>query len=65
KTDKREEPLSIDYVVATERGSLKIIDIVTEGSSHTRGYRSQFKRILKKKGWDELIRLMKKKRDAS
>lgn len=65
RTNKREEPLSIDYVVETAEGDLKIVDIVTEGSSLTRGYRSQFKRILKKKGWDELIRLMKKKRDAS
>lgn len=63
KTNKREEPLSIDYVVESGAGNLKIIDIVTEGSSLTRGYRSQFRRILKKKGWDELIRLMKKKRD--
>ncbi len=63
KTNKREEPLSIDYLVQSESGDLKIIDIVTEGSSLTRGYRSQFKRILKKKGWEELIRLMKKKRD--
>lgn len=64
KTNSREEPVSIDYVVAESGGKLLIIDIVTEGSSLTRGYRSQFKRILKKKGWDELIRLMKKKRDA-
>lgn len=64
KSDKRQEPVSVDYVVTEASGKLLIIDIVTEGSSLTRGYRSQFKRILKKKGWDELIRLMKKKRDA-
>lgn len=63
KTDAREEPFSIDYLVAGS-SQLKIVDIITEGSSLTRSYRSQFRRILKDKGWDELISMMKKKRDS-
>lgn len=60
--DAREEPISIDYLIAGS-GKLQIVDIVTEGSSLTRGYRSQFRRVLKKKGWSGLIETMQKKRD--
>ncbi|MBX3182181.1 MAG: ABC transporter substrate-binding protein [Polyangiaceae bacterium] len=60
--DAREEPISIDYLVKGSKDQ-RIVDIVTEGSSLTRGYRSQFRRVLKKKGWSGLIDTMKKKRD--
>lgn len=57
----REEPVSIDYVVREASGQLRIIDIVTEGSSLVGNYRSQFRRIIKKQGFSELIRRMKTK----
>jgi phospholipid transport system substrate-binding protein len=59
--DEREEPLSIDYVVADNAGKLKIVDIVTEGSSLVNNYRSQFRRIIKKDGFPELLKRMKTK----
>jgi phospholipid transport system substrate-binding protein len=61
KGDAREEPLSIDYVVNDVSGKNKIVDIVTEGSSLVVNYRNQFKRIIKKQGFPELIKRMKTK----
>jgi len=61
KTDNREEPVSIDYVLHRVDGKWRVFDIVTEGSSLVRNYRSQFNRVIKKKGFDELLRRMKKK----
>lgn len=61
RTNPREEPVSIDYVVAENGGQWKIVDIVTEGSSLVGNYRSQFRRIIKKQGFPELIRRMKVK----
>jgi phospholipid transport system substrate-binding protein len=59
--DEREEPIAIDYVVAEAGGKHKIVDIVTEGSSLVGNYRNQFKRIIKKDGFAELIKRMKTK----
>lgn len=61
RTSAREEPVSIDYVVRESGGQLRIVDIVTEGSSLVGNYRSQFRRIIKKDGFPELIRRMKTK----
>ena len=63
RTNAREEPVSIDYVVRESAGKWRIVDIVTEGSSMVGNYRSQFRRIIKKQGFSELIRKMKAKAD--
>jgi phospholipid transport system substrate-binding protein len=63
KSNVREEPLSIDYVVTQVGGKWLIADIVTEGSSLVTNYRRQFGRIIKSKGFDELLRRMKGKLD--
>ncbi len=55
----REEPVTIDFNVHKAGSQLKIRDIVTEGSSLVGNYRSQFRRIIKTKGWDELLKRMK------
>lgn len=60
-SSSREEPVSIDYVVREANGSYRIVDIVTEGSSLVGNYRSQFRRVIKKQGFPELIRRMKTK----
>lgn len=57
----REEPISVDYVVRESDGKWQIVDIVTEGSSLVGNYRNQFRRIIKKDGFPELIRRMKTK----
>jgi phospholipid transport system substrate-binding protein len=61
RSNAREEPISIDYVVRESGGKWRIVDIVTEGSSLVGNYRNQFRRIIKKQGFAELIRRMKVK----
>lgn len=63
KANAREEPVSIDYVVHQVDGKWLIYDIVTEGSSLIHNYRNQFRKVIEKKGFDELIKRMKAKRD--
>jgi phospholipid transport system substrate-binding protein len=59
KTNAREDPVSITYVVHQAGGAWRIRDIVTEGSSMVASYESQFRRLLKRKGFDELIQKMR------
>lgn len=63
RSNAREEPISIDYVVRESGGKWRIVDIVTEGSSLVGNYRNQFRSIIKKQGFAELIRRMKAKSD--
>ncbi|MGC4092158.1 MAG: ABC transporter substrate-binding protein [Polyangiaceae bacterium] len=63
RTDARQEPLSIDYVVHEVNGKWRVADIVTEGSSLVANYRNQFRRIIKKNGFPELMKRMKTKLD--
>lgn len=63
KKNIREEPVSIDYVVHQVDGKWLINDIVTEGASMAHTYRNQFRKIIDKKGFDELLKRMKAKRD--
>ena len=59
--DAREEPMSIDYVVRGQAASQRIVDVVTEGSSMVANYRSSFNRIMKKGGFPEVLKRMRKK----
>jgi phospholipid transport system substrate-binding protein len=59
----REEPVNVDYVVHQVDGKWLIYDIVTEGSSLIRNYKNQFRRVIQKHGFDELLKRMKAKRD--
>jgi phospholipid transport system substrate-binding protein len=59
--DAREEPMSIDYVVRVQGNGQRIVDVVTEGSSMVGNYRSSFNRIMKKGGFPEVLKRMRKK----
>jgi phospholipid transport system substrate-binding protein len=61
RSNAREEPVSIDYVLHQVGGTWRIQDIVTEGSSLVSNYHRQFSRIIKKDGFGELLRRMKRK----
>jgi phospholipid transport system substrate-binding protein len=61
KTDQREPELQIDFRLAQVGQSYKVVDIVTENASMVRTYRSQFLRIIRKKGFDKLIEKLEKK----
>ena len=61
RKNAREEPISIDYSLHKAGADWKIRDIVTEGSSLVANYQQQFNRIIKKDGFAELMRRMKKR----
>lgn len=61
KTDKRQEPVRVDYVLHQVGGKWLIYDIITEGSSLVANYKSQFRRIIEKDGFPALLERMKKK----
>jgi phospholipid transport system substrate-binding protein len=61
KSNAREEPISIDYVMNKGDGKWRVQDIVTEGSSMVGNYKSQFTKVIKKKSFDELMKKMKDK----
>jgi phospholipid transport system substrate-binding protein len=63
KSNTRDEPISIDYAMHKVDGKWEVYDLVTEGSSLVNNYKSQFGRVIKKKGFAELMRRMKKKLD--
>jgi phospholipid transport system substrate-binding protein len=60
-TDQREEPISIDYRIVSSSGSLKVIDVVTEGASLINNYKNQFHRVIQKDGFEALVKKMKDK----
>lgn len=64
KTDKRKAPISIDYVLTPAGSRWRAVDVVIEGSSLVGNYRSQFTRIIKKKGFSELVEKMKHRIEA-
>lgn len=61
KTNKREEPVTIDYRVHPEGSGYRVFDIVTEGSSLVNNYKNQFHRIIQKDGVDALLKRMRDK----
>lgn len=61
KTDPRKEPIHIDYLVHQVGGNWRVYDIITERSSLVKNYNSQFRRIVEKNGFPDLIARMKKK----
>jgi len=65
KSDKRKEAIHINYLVHQIGGKWRVYDIITEGSSLVKNYKSQFRRIIRKKGFSELLTRMRKKAKAS
>ncbi|QQR88736.1 MAG: ABC transporter substrate-binding protein [Myxococcales bacterium] len=61
KVKKRAPELTIEYSLHPEGDAWKVYDVTTDGVSLVRNYRSQFGRIIRKEGWDDLISRMKKR----
>lgn len=61
KTDTRKAPVTIDYVLVQVSGKWRAVDVIIEGASLVGNYRSQFTRVIKKKGFNELVSMMKRK----
>jgi phospholipid transport system substrate-binding protein len=60
-SNRREEPISIDYQLMKEGGGWRVVDVVTEGSSLVNNYKNQFHRVIQKDGYEALVRRMKDK----
>ena len=61
KTDKRKEPIQIDYLLKKSAAGFQVVDIITEGSSLVGNYRNQFKRVIAQKGFAGLLEKMRSK----
>jgi phospholipid transport system substrate-binding protein len=61
KTDKRKEPIQLDFKVAEAKRGWLVVDLVPEGASLVSTYRNQFTRILDKDGYPALKAKMLKK----
>ncbi len=61
KTDKRELPIEIGYKVLKTGAAFKVRDIITEDVSLVEGYRSQFSKLHKDKGFAGVVEKMKEK----
>lgn len=61
KTNAREQPVEIDYRLEQTGDAYRVFDIVTEGSSLVSNYRSQFNRIIRKDGYDALVKRLQDK----
>jgi phospholipid transport system substrate-binding protein len=61
KTDARKDPVSIDYLLSQATGKWRVCDIVVEGSSLVGNYNSQFRKIIRKQGFTELLARMKRR----
>ncbi|MDY6837044.1 MAG: ABC transporter substrate-binding protein [Thermodesulfobacteriota bacterium] len=59
------EPISMVYRVIQEKGQWRVYDVVIEGVSLIKNYRSQFNEILRNKTPDDLIELIRKKLEGS
>ncbi|MEO0325745.1 MAG: ABC transporter substrate-binding protein [Myxococcota bacterium] len=57
--NRRLEPVSIDYQVKAAGDEWRVFDIVTDGVSLVRNYRSQFNRIIDRDGWEGLMTRMR------
>lgn len=53
--------IPIYYRMILKNGEWQVYDIIIEGISMTRNYRSQFKEILAKKSHEELLKIMREK----
>jgi ABC-type transporter MlaC component len=63
KTNPRDTPVRIDYVVKSEDAGFRVVDIVTEGSSLTKNYYEQFRKKMHNpdEGYDNIVARLKDK----
>lgn len=61
KTDKREVPAQVDYVMRKKGSEFMVVDYITEGSSATNTWRKEVAKTLKKGSWADLMKKMKDK----
>ncbi len=57
------EPIRIDWVVASQNGSFKVVDVVIEGLSLAQTYRDDFSSVVRREGVDALLRKLRDNQD--
>jgi phospholipid transport system substrate-binding protein len=61
-TNSYEEPSKVDFkVYKVENGKWKVIDIITDGDSTVKMYRTQFVKLTQRDGFDVLLKKLKDK----
>lgn len=61
--DARGDRLPVDYQVQCPHGQWELIDVVIDGVSIVRVYRSQFNKVIRTSSFDALVKKMRVKRD--
>lgn len=61
KKERRAPAIEVEYAMVRDGKGWVAQDVITDRVSMVRNYRSQFRRILKKDGWDALINKMRDK----
>lgn len=61
KTNPREEPFRVDYVVKQTANGYRVVDIITEGSVLTKDYYEQFLKKQHNEGYDAIVSKLKEK----
>jgi phospholipid transport system substrate-binding protein len=63
RTNPREEPVRVDYVVKFTGRGLKVVDLVTEGASMTKAYYDQFRKKMHdpNEGYTNIVQKLKEK----
>ena len=59
----KDAAIPVHYLLYRTESGWRVYDIVTDGLSLLENYRSQFNRIIKRKGFDGLIHTLERKRD--
>jgi phospholipid transport system substrate-binding protein len=59
RTDRRAEPMRIDYLMRSAGGGWRVIDVTTDGVSLVANYRRQFNRIITQHDIAELLTRMR------
>ena len=60
-TPQRSEPFEVTYRLRRVNGQWLIYDVITDNISLARNYRSQFKRIITKSGYEGLVQALERK----
>lgn len=61
KTNPREEPFRVDYVVKQTPHGYRVVDIITEGSVLSKDYYEQFLKKQHNEGYDAIVSKLKEK----
>ncbi len=66
RRNRRAAPVAVDYRLRRDpQGRWRIVDIVTDGVSLTENYRRQFRRVLRREGWEGLMKKLEQRLASS